>query len=136
MTVIGTGNTPLRLVQGVAPRDYFWDAPVDRLRLPGGDDELANVTKEVSPVASAPFGQVIGHVRRRRLDDDQLVRLRRQVAVAHARGIGVRYWDLPDWPVGTRNAVWRTLWDEGVDLLNVDDLDGAARLWDVEGPSI
>jgi len=28
VTVIGTGNTPLNQVQGVEPRDYFWDAPV------------------------------------------------------------------------------------------------------------
>jgi hypothetical protein len=34
--------------------------------------------------------------------------------------------------VGTRNAVWRTLWDEGVDFLNVDDLKGAAEFWEGE----
>lgn len=28
VTVIGTGNTPLNQVQGISPRDYFWDAPV------------------------------------------------------------------------------------------------------------
>jgi len=53
-----------------------------------------------------------------------------QIAVAHSKGIAVRYWDQPGWPVNTRNEVWKTLWDAGADLLNVDDLEGAANYWD------
>lgn len=63
----------------------------------------------------------------------QLETLRSQVKEAHGKGIGVRYWNQPGWPIGTRNAVWRTLWDEGVDLVNVDDLEGAARFWEGRG---
>jgi hypothetical protein len=32
--------------------------------------------------------------------------------------------------VRTRNAVWRTLWEEGIDLLNVDDLTAAGEFWE------
>lgn len=128
VTVIGTGNTPLDLVQRVARRDYFWDAPVAGL-----NSTFSNVTKEVSPVASGDFAAVIGEVRNRTLSDSQLAALKSQVAVAHAKGVQVRYWDLPGWPVGTRNAVWRTLWDAGVDLINVDDIDAAAAFWESDG---
>ena len=59
--------------------------------------------------------------------------LQEQVATAHGKGILVRYWDQPGWPIGTRNAIWRILWDAGVDLLNVDDLEAAANFWYNEG---
>jgi hypothetical protein len=51
----------------------------------------------------------------------------RHVKKAHARGIGVRYWDTPMWPISVRNAVWGELVGLGVDLLNVDDLKAAAE---------
>jgi hypothetical protein len=127
VTVIGTGNTPLNLVQGVQPRDYFWDGPIATL-----NTTYSNITSEVSPIASGDFEAVFGEVRNTTLGESQLEKLRGQVQVAHSKGIKVRYWDLPGWPVGTRNAVWRTLWDNGVDLINVDDLEAAAGLWEGE----
>ncbi|KAI1342211.1 PLC-like phosphodiesterase [Xylariaceae sp. FL0016] len=125
VTVIGTGNTPLDLVQGVSPRDYFWDAPIPTL-----DTTFSNITKDVSPIASTDFASVFGDVRSQELNETQAATLKAQVAAAHAKGIAVRYWDQPGWPVGTRNAVWRQLWDAGVDLLNVDDLEAAAEFWE------
>ena len=53
--------------------------------------------------------------------------------MAHGKGIMARYWNQPAYPIGTRNAVWRILWDEGVDLLNVDDLAAAAAFWEGTG---
>ncbi len=42
----------------------------------------------------------------------------------------MRYWELPFWPIGLRNRLWEVLVEEGVDVLNVDDLKGAsARDW-------
>ncbi|KAF4555196.1 Hypothetical protein D9617_3g022680 [Elsinoe fawcettii] len=125
VTVIGTGNTPLSQVQGVAPRDYFWDAPIPTL-----GTTFNNITASVSPIASTSFTRVFGSVRTQGLNDTQLSLLRSQIATAKSKGIRTRYWELPLWPVGTRNAVWRQLYDEGVDLLNVDDLQGAANFWD------
>lgn len=128
VTVIGTGNTPLNLVQGVKPRDYFWDAPIATL-----NTTFSNVTKEVSPIASADFAVIFGEVRNQTFTDAQAKTLKSQVEVARARGIGLRYWDQPGWPAGTRNAVWRRLWDAGVALLNVDDLEAAAAFWESDG---
>ncbi|KAK8103497.1 uncharacterized protein PG998_010530 [Apiospora kogelbergensis] len=125
---------PLRdagyLTTGVSPRDYFWDGPLPTL---GG--AFSNITKEVTPVASTAFTAQFGDVRgaRGQLNDTQAALLKSQVETAHAKGIKVRYWDLPYWPIGTRNAVWRTLWDAKVDLLNVDDLQGCADFWETLG---
>ena len=123
ITVIGTGNTPLSQIQNLsAGRDYFYDAPLPLL-----DSTFANITRLVSPIASTNFQRQFGVVNGTALNATQVARLREQVRVAHGKGIGVRYWDLPAWPVRTRNAVWRALRDEGVDLLNVDDVQAAAE---------
>lgn len=124
VTVVGTGNTPLNQVQGVAPRDYFFDAP-----LPTLGTSFSNITAAVSPIASTDFAVQFGNVRNQTFNASQQALLESQIATAHAKGIAVRYWDQPGWPVGTRNAIWRQLWDAGVDLLNVDDLEGAADFW-------
>jgi hypothetical protein len=76
---------------------------------------------------------LLGEIRKQEFNDTQLETLRRQIKVAKDRGIGARYWNQPLFPVGTRNAVWRTLWDEGVALLNADDLDGAVGFWEGSG---
>lgn len=129
ITVIGTGNTPLDLVQGAPePRDFFWDGPLPALGL-----SASNITADVSPIASTNFAAQFGEIRGQTFNDTQLALLKNQVETAHAKGIKVRYWGQPAWPIGTRNACWRTLWDAGVDLLNVDDLEGAAEFWEGRG---
>lgn len=122
VTVVGTGNTPLNEVQGVAPRDYFYDAPLAYLTT-----TYSNITSDVSPIASTDFAVQFGEVVQETFNETQLALLEKQVADAHAKGIKVRYWDQPGWPVSTRNAIWRILWDHDVDLLNVDDLDAIAN---------
>ncbi|KKY22208.1 putative alkaline phosphatase [Diplodia seriata] len=139
VTVIGTGNTRLSDVlnqtsssssddDANAARDFFLDAPLADL-----PDDITG--PEISPVASTDFAAVFGDVGSAAvpaLNETQLATLREQVAAARDRGIAARYWDAPAWPVGTRNAVWRTLLDEGVALLNVDDLEGASGFWEME----
>ncbi|ORX92986.1 PLC-like phosphodiesterase, partial [Clohesyomyces aquaticus] len=128
VTVIGTGNTPLSAVQSAIPRDAFYDAP-----LPTLSTTFSNITSFDSPIASTDFAVQFGKVLNQTFNSTQLDTLREQVATAHAKGIKVRYWDQPGWPIGTRNAVWRTLIDEGVDILNVDDLKGCAEFWENRG---
>lgn len=128
VTVIGTGNTPLDQIQGVEQRDYFYDAP-----LPDLDTTFKNITSDVALTANVAFSEMFGEVRGREFNSTQQRILEEQITSAHDKGILVRYWDLPGWPVGTRNAVWRILWEAGVDLLNVDDLEGAADFWEGEG---
>ncbi|KAI7089552.1 hypothetical protein KC356_g2359 [Hortaea werneckii] len=128
VTVIGTGNTPLPAVQSASPRDAFYDA-----KLPLLSTTQSNLTSDVSPIASTSFKRQFGEVRGQTLNTTQVDLLEAQIAAANERGMMARYWDQPEWPVATRNAIWRTLWDAGVGLLNVDDLDAAAGFWEGEG---
>lgn len=128
ITVIGTGNTPLDMVAPVSDRDYFFDAPAASLN----DDQYAGITSLISPIASTDFKAVVGTITSNSdpiLSDEQLKVIRAQIAAAKARGIGVRYWDTPYYPIRTRDAVWRVLLQEGVALLNADDLDAVAEMF-------
>lgn len=127
VTVIGTGNTPLSQVQpnSTLPRHYFYDAPIPTL-----NSAFSNITSLVSPIASTDFEANFGPVLGTGLNDTQLALLRAQVATTHAKGIKLRYWDQPSWPISTRDGIWRQLTSEGVDLINADDLEAAAGFSD------
>jgi len=60
------------------------------------------------------------------MPEDERARLRELVATVHAAGQRLRFWETPDDPGPERDAVWTTLLDEGVDLVNTDDLHGLA----------
>ncbi|KAG9235224.1 PLC-like phosphodiesterase [Amylocarpus encephaloides] len=77
--------------------------------------------------ASVAFGKAVGIIWRGRLSLRQIGIIRGQVRGAHRRGLKVRYWDLPSWPLGLRNHVWDVLVKEGVDMLNIDDLRAVSR---------
>lgn len=77
--------------------------------------------------ASMSFTEAIGSLLNGEFSDHQMDILRGQVRGAHKRGLKARYWELPYWPISLRNHVWDVLVNEGVDLLNVDDLQGATK---------
>jgi len=78
--------------------------------------------------ASVSFNSAVGRIWRGRLNPRQIGIVRGQIRGAHRRGLKVRYWDTPAWPLGLRNHVWDVLVREGVDVLNVDDLRGVSRI--------
>jgi hypothetical protein len=121
VTVIGTGNTPLDLIQGVENRDYFYDAPLSLL-----DSTFSNITADVSPIASTNFQAVFGSINGTTFTAAQLALLDSQIQTAKRKGIAPRYWETPAWPIATRNAVWSTLVAHGTGLVNADDLAEAA----------
>lgn len=53
------------------------------------------------------------------MPDDQRQKLKAYVEQAHAQGRRLRFWNIPDTP-----AVWRLLFEAGVDLINTDNLPG------------
>ncbi|KAI1414378.1 hypothetical protein F5Y13DRAFT_20311 [Hypoxylon sp. FL1857] len=133
VTVVGTGNTPFDLVvENSTYRDVFFDAPLaDMWEDPDASDSVS--AKETptydatnSFYASTSFAENVGHVYTG-FSDDQIRKIRGHIKGAHRRGLKVRYWDTPSWPIGVRNSVWHTLMEEGVDILNVDDLKSASR---------
>ncbi|EPS26487.1 hypothetical protein PDE_01424 [Penicillium oxalicum 114-2] len=150
LTIVATGDAPFDHIQENSTyRDVFYDAPLDRLPLlpASSKDDLESLSTEAVPVpslspytrynsyyASVSFRHTIGSLYLGRLSHDQLIKVRSQIAAAHARGLKVRYWGTPGWPTALRNYVWRELEREGVDMLNVDDLRAASRgEWREEG---
>ncbi|KAL4902393.1 hypothetical protein BDW74DRAFT_63395 [Aspergillus multicolor] len=125
VTVIGTGNTPYDMVGPVADRDYFYDGPLASLNETGH-----GITSLISPIASTNFGAAVGDLTLSAdsvLSDEQLETLRSQISVAKELGIKARYWGAPSWPIRSRNLLWATLINEGIGLLNADDLAAAAE---------
>ncbi|KAK7697125.1 Altered inheritance of mitochondria protein 6 [Diaporthe eres] len=125
--------------------DTFLDAPLSSL--PQATDMVHNGnailttsneagqvwTNKTAYYASASFKATIGSVITG-FTPSQLSTLRSHIATARELGLKSRYWDTPDWPVGFRDYVWGVLQREGVGVLNVDDLEGAARGgWDAAG---
>lgn len=158
ITVVGTGNTPFEMVvEDKNHRDIFFDAPLEALRgelqhsnlqgmSPSGgqgttsSEETAvdQFDTSTSYYASTSFQHSVGSIRRGRLSNKQLGIIRQHISSAKERGLKARYWDTPVWPIHLRHYVWTTLVEEGVDVLNVDDLRGATvedwktrvrRLW-------
>lgn len=151
ITVVGTGNTPFNLVTNSTYRDIFFDAPLDKLvdeqdapqastqgfvphtDLGQGqsgmpDSITANTFNSTNSFyASVSFKKAIGHPWPFHFTQTQMARIRSQVRIAHKQGLKVRYWALPSWPRSLRNHIWRVLAQEGVDILNVDDLVGATK---------
>ena len=128
VTVIGTGNTPLNQVQGVDDRDYFYDAPLPLLA-----STFANITSDISPIASADFNAVFGTINGTTFNATQLALLDLQIQTAKSKGIAPRYWDTPSWPIATRNAIWSILVEHGTGLVNADDLAEASGFGGISG---
>lgn len=100
-------------------QDVFFDAPLRDLQ---GDFFHA----QNSFWASSSFRRVVGHLFIGTLKDKHIETIRRDVNEAHSRGLKLRYWGLPGWPRSRRDTVWKALREEGVDIINVDDVKGAA----------
>lgn len=162
VTVVGTGNTPFDLLTAnTTYRDIFFDAPLDKLLddtslgrgqvgnhissvkrstglgqgLSGMPDSINAHTFNItnSYYASVSFKNAVGFPWPFHFTESQMDLIRRQVRIAHSHGLKVRYWGLPGWPRSLRNHIWRILVQEGVDMLNVDDLAAATRgEWKIE----
>lgn len=115
VTIIGTGDTPLRLVLAASPRYIFFDAPLLTL-----DKELIVDGKPVdwgphiSPMASGKWLWSSYY--------PNIPALKRYSDEAHKRGIKARWWGVARWPGPLRRALWSLQLQAGVDWLNADDL--------------
>lgn len=142
ITVVGTGNIlDHRQVNYGSDvnswrqyHDVFLDAPLDKLPLAETiGNEQDRVTTTINAwsenefyTASVSFWKTIGSVRTG-LSKSQLSKLRAQITAAQLKGLVTRYWGLPEWPISHRDYVWKILIREGIDLLNADDIETAAK---------
>jgi hypothetical protein len=90
------------------------------------DTPTSAFNSSTSYYASINFKKSIGRVWRGKLSDKQIKLIRGQIRGAKKAGLKARYWNAPSWPVSLRNHVWHVLVQEGVGMLNADDLEGAA----------
>ncbi|GME63572.1 uncharacterized protein LTHEOB_12436 [Neofusicoccum parvum] len=123
VTVVATGDAPFEVIEGLAVKDVFYDAPLEKL----GDD--GKYTAENSYYASVEMKKGVGKVGWHGLSGGQAETVQKQCDVAAEKGLVSRYWGTPSWPVALRNGVWDTLVGNGVGVLNVDELTTATR-WD------
>ncbi|KAI1335211.1 hypothetical protein F5Y15DRAFT_409229 [Xylariaceae sp. FL0016] len=132
ITVVSTGNAPFdALVANSTYRDVFYDAPLEDLwEDPDAAESSATTSLEYDDTnsfyASVSLGKAVGFTLLG-LSHGQLQTIRGQIKGAHRRGLKVRYWDTPEWPIFSRNAIWHALVEEGADILNVDDLESATK---------
>lgn len=119
VTVVISGNVPRGAIAAVPLRRAAIDGRLHDLE-PLPDESLPS---GLVPWVSAPWlgqftwlghGQMPGHERARL---DEIVRK------AHERGYLLRFWGVPN-----VEAVWRTLREAGVDLVNIDHLEHGARV--------
>ncbi|KAH7148978.1 hypothetical protein B0J13DRAFT_295009 [Dactylonectria estremocensis] len=137
ITVVGTGNIAKRRDVNIGAdskrwqqyHDVFLDAPLDSLTSPDfcrqSGTSCLMVEENEFYTASVSFWQAIGTVLTG-FSLSQLKIMRRQIRAAKQLHLKSRYWELPSWPISYRNYVWRMLAQEGVDLLNADDVVSAA----------
>ncbi|KAH8660406.1 hypothetical protein BX600DRAFT_514015 [Xylariales sp. PMI_506] len=118
VTVVASGSAPFDRIStgdGVPDRDVFYDAQV------AAWNTEYNSTNSV--YASADFESAIGSPgSASAFTQAQQAKVQSQVAVAHAAGLLVRYYDLPG------DYMWEPLAALGVDRLNADDMSDTARL--------
>ena len=152
ITLVGSGKASFDLLMANSTyRDAFFDAPLDQLleedNIKEKSSSSSSSTRDLgegrsgtlpdtkfnttnSYYASARFSAIVGKISRSRLSSKQMKIIRDHTESAHKRGLKARFWDLPAWPLGLRNHIWNVLVEEGIDLLNVDNLGGASeKVW-------
>ncbi|KAK3634727.1 Altered inheritance of mitochondria protein 6 [Elasticomyces elasticus] len=110
MSLVGDHETPIEASSGAELLDTA---------------DIYNIS--TSYYASTDFASAVGFVWRGHLSPRQMRTIRGQIRGAKRRGLKARYWGTPLWPTSLRNHVWHVLVKEGADVLNVNDLEAAAR---------
>ncbi|KAI0571783.1 hypothetical protein TUN199_11090 [Pyrenophora tritici-repentis] len=125
LTIVGTGNTPLELVQSnTTNRFVFFDAPLLSV-ISGNTNTTFDLTN--SYYASVSLKEAIGKIWFNRLSAEQEKTLKTQIGMVKGTGLQSRYWDTPGWPISVRDMLWFKLTELGVGVLNVDDLVSATK---------
>jgi hypothetical protein len=128
VTVVGTGNIPFdSVIANSSYRDIFFDAPLQEFsaKSPTTSHNIYNITN--SYYASASLYEVVGLPWRAQYTDDQVATFSDHINGSHMVGLKARYWDTPGWPIILRDYVWGVLVQQGVDMLNADDIFSASH---------
>ena len=112
-------------VSGNRPRALMESQP---LRYAGYDGRLTDLHFDAPatliPIISDRWSSHFSYKGSGPMPPQQLQKLKTIVETAHNKGRIVRFWATPDRPSPQRQNLWRILLENGVDLLNTDDLPG------------
>ncbi|KEQ68675.1 hypothetical protein M436DRAFT_28034, partial [Aureobasidium namibiae CBS 147.97] len=145
ITIVASGNAPFDLIAANdSYRDIFFDAPLTSLAFDGDpavstptsgfqtahgnlvrpDSDLLRFKYNPSNswYASTNFKAGGGILSNFAITAAQRKKLADHVRMAEARALVPRYWGTPRWPRNLRDQIWEVLLQEGVGILNVDDL--------------
>lgn len=111
VTAIISGNRPRALMLEESIRYAAFDGRLGDL------DDAGDLPVSFMPLVSANWMQIERWYGAGDLSDEGLSRLKTAVDKAHAQGRKIRFWATSD-----NQRVWEVLYENGVDLLNADDL--------------
>ncbi|KAG6035553.1 hypothetical protein E4U41_006013 [Claviceps citrina] len=141
ITVVGSGNLGTSNIPGTGCdalgrySDSFLDAPLASLTdasnfgtLPSCQAEsLLGLPLAKFQTASAPFLHTVASFLNP-LSSSQRGMIRASLQAAASKNLTSRYWATPTWPVSRRDHIWQVLVEEGIGLLNADDIESATGL--------
>ncbi|ODV72551.1 uncharacterized protein CYBJADRAFT_129263 [Cyberlindnera jadinii NRRL Y-1542] len=139
ITVVLTGDYPLKKILDQKVRNVFADAPLNDLV--GFKATITSLGYNgplsiYSVAASASFFDITGSLGLPAggLSDRGRRDVQRVIDKAHSFGLKTRIWETPNYPTEVRDLVWRDLISMGTDLLNVDDLTAASKMFNLQEP--
>lgn len=129
-----TGNLPTELVKAEATRYVFLDGSLLSFNLTFDSTSASTLSElsKLSLVASGSLQDILGgaesyqNASRAEFTDEQATRIKDHIDTAHKYGVKTRIWGGINWPNYVKLAHYKTYYELGIDLLNVDDLEQAA----------
>lgn len=114
--VIVSGRRPRLFMQAERKRYAAYDGRLEDLRAPA--------TSAFMPLISDDWSKNFSWRGEGEMPQAEREKLQQIIAGAHARGQRIRFWDTPDEATSSREAVWRELVANNIDLIGTDDLAG------------
>jgi hypothetical protein len=116
-------NAIMAIITGDRSKSMFEGESLRYAALDGELEDLGSILPSTSiPWISSNWARSFKWRGKGAIPDDEKARLKQIVAKAHSEGRRVRFWGSPDFP-----EFWHELIEDGVDLINTDDLEGAQR---------
>ena len=109
VTIIISGNRPVTEVAALKVRHVFIDGRFPDLR--------TKIVSDLVPLVSAPWTGTFSWQGYGDMSAKELEKLRAIIKAAHEQGKLVRFWAVPH-----SENLWQVFYNEGVDLINTDDL--------------
>ncbi|MER7245655.1 glycerophosphodiester phosphodiesterase family protein [Kribbella sp. NPDC000426] len=122
-----------RVVEGAVTSVISGNRPLDdmkaqKVRFAGYDGRLGDLQSgmpaSLMPLVSDNWSNVFTWRGVGPMPESEKTKLHDIVVTAHHAGYKVRFWETPDTPGATREALWRELVAANVDYINTDDLHG------------